>query len=214
MSEYSCTNPDCERVSRVLCYCCAKSYCIEHLKDHNDEYLSQLYQLTNDLNLLSEKLRGRYRQQLDQWRHQAHQTIDLYYEKKCQELESKITPNEKLNKNQQVIQYIQLKISQLIRDQNISQKQIDSLKAATNAVKRELEQISRDNYQLDIPPLIFDDNFIQLDKMKVNVNLYSTIKSFILRENLSTDNCIVMANNSKYLLISQQSNLCLFDQNL
>jgi hypothetical protein len=61
---------------------------------------------------------------------------------------------------------------------------------------------------------MLDENFIPLDKFKVNFNLYSTIKSLILTENLSTDKCIVMANNSKYLLIGQQSNLCLYDQNL
>jgi hypothetical protein len=214
MSEYSCTIRDCRRLSRVLCYCCTKNYCLEHFKDHNDAYLSELYQLTNDINLLSENFRGQYRQQLDQWRHEAHLTIDRYYEKKCQEFESQIIPNEKLNQNRQVIEWIKLKISRFIRDQNIDRQQIDSLKAATNAVKRELEQIPRDNYQLQIPPLILDENFIQLDKTKVNFNLYSTRKSLILTENLSTNNCIVMTNNSKYLLIGQQANLCLFDRNL
>jgi hypothetical protein len=73
MSQYPCTISDCPRLSRVLCYCCTKNYCIEHLKDHNEIYLSQLYQLTNEINLLSEYYRDQYRQQLDQWRHESHQ---------------------------------------------------------------------------------------------------------------------------------------------
>ncbi|CAF3920583.1 unnamed protein product, partial [Rotaria sordida] len=109
MSQYPCTITECPRISRVLCYCCKNNYCIEHLKDHNDIYLSQLYQLTNDINKLSEYFRGQYRQQLDQWRHESHQTIDLYYEKKCQELDNKIIPNEILNQNRQVIEWIKLK---------------------------------------------------------------------------------------------------------
>ncbi len=214
MSQYPCAITECPRLSRVLCYCCTKKYCIEHLKTHNDTYLSQLYQLTNEINLLSEYYRGQYRQQLDQWRHESHQAIDFYYEKKCQELNNKVIPNEKLNQNRQVIEWIKLKIAQLIREQNTTQQQIDSLKAATNAVQRDLKQIPRENLQLNIPPLILDEDFIQLDKTKVNFNLYSTIKSLFLTKNLSTNNCIVMTNNSKYLLIGQQSNLCLFDHNL
>ncbi|CAF1238581.1 unnamed protein product [Rotaria sordida] len=210
MSQYPCTITECPRISRVLCYCCKNNYCIEHLKDHNDIYLSQLYQLTNDINKLSEYFRGQYRQQLDQWRHESHQTIDLYYEKKCQELDNKIIPNEILNQNRQVIEWIKLKISQLIREQNTTQEQINSLKAAINAVKREIEHISKENFQLNIPSLILDENFIQIE----NFNLNSTIKSLFLTKNLITDNSIVMTNNSKYFLINQQSNLCLYDKNL
>jgi hypothetical protein len=214
MSQYPCTITGCPRVSRVLCYCCAKNFCIEHLKDHNDTYLSQLYQLTNEINKISEYLRGQRRQQLDQWRHEAHQTIDSYYEKKCQELESKSIQNEKLNQNRQVIEWIKVKIGQLIREQNTTQEQIDSLKAAANAVQREIEQLPQADFQLNIPPLTLGDNFIQLENSQLTFDLHSTIKSVILTKHLSTDNCIVMANNSKYLLIGQQSNLCLYDQNL
>jgi hypothetical protein len=214
MSQYTCTISECPRLSRVLCYCCKKNYCIEHLKNHNDIYLSQLHQLTNEINLLSEYYRDQYRQQLDQWRHESHQTIEFYYEKKCQELNNKIIPNEQLSQNRQVIEWIKSKIVQLIREQNTTQQQIDSLKAATNALRRELEQIPRENFQLNIPPLIFDENFIQLDKTILNFNLYSTIKSLFLTKQVSTNDCIVMTNNSKYLLIGQQTRLCLFDKNL
>jgi hypothetical protein len=214
MSQYPCTITGCPRISRVLCYCCSKNFCIEHLKDHNEVYLSQLYQLTNEINNLSEYFRGQYRQQLDQWRHESHQAIDLYYEKKCQELDSKSIQNDKLNQDRQVIEWIKSKIAQLIREQNITQQQIDSLKAATNAVQRDLEQIPQENFQLNIPPLILDENFIQLEKTQVTFSLHSTIKSIFLTKHLSTDNCLVMANNSKYLLIGQQSNLCLYDQDL
>ncbi|CAF1208701.1 unnamed protein product [Adineta steineri] len=214
MSHYPCTINECPRLSRVLCYCCTKNYCIEHLKDHNDIYLSQLYQITNEINNLSEHVRGQYRRQLDQWRHESHQTIDLYYEKKCQELDNKTIQHEKLNQNRQVIEWIKSKIAQLIREQNTTQQQIDSLKAATNAVQRELQQTSEENFHLNIPPLILDENFIQLDKTRLTFDLYSTVKSNFLTKDLSTENCIVMTNNSTYLLIGQQLHLCLYDHNL
>ena len=205
---------ECPRLSKVLCYCCSKNFCIEHLKDHHEMYLSQLYQLTNEINNLSEYFRGQYRQQLDQWRHESHQAIEAYYERKCQELDSKNIQNDKLNQNRQVIEWIKVKIAQLIREQNTTQQHIDSLKAATNAVQRDLEGIPRENFQLNIPPLIFDDNFIQLDKKQLNFNLHSTIKSVYLSKHLPTDNCLVMGNNSKYILIGQQSNLYLYNQYL
>ncbi|CAF0731725.1 unnamed protein product [Rotaria sp. Silwood1] len=214
MSQHPCTISECPRTSRVLCYCCKNNYCIEHLKDHNDIYLSQLYQLTNDINKLSEYFRGQYRQQLDQWRHESHQTIDLYYEKKCQELDNKTIQNETINQNRQVIEWIKLKINQLIREQDTTQEQIDSLKAATNAVKREIEQIPTEDFQLNIPPLILDENFIQIEKRRSTFNLHATIKSLFLTKKIITDDSLVMANNSTYFLINQQSNLCLYDKNL
>ncbi|CAF4277469.1 unnamed protein product, partial [Rotaria magnacalcarata] len=107
---------------------------------HNDTYLSQLYELTNQINKLSEYFRGQHRLQLDQWRQESHQAIDSYYEKKCQELDKKSIQNETVNQDRQVLEWIKLKITQLIREQNTTQQQIDSLKAATNAVQREIEQ--------------------------------------------------------------------------
>lgn len=214
MSQYPCSISECPRLSRVLCYCCTKNYCIEHLKNHNDLYLSQLYQLTNEINHLSEYYHDQYRQQLDQWRHQSHRTIDLYYEKKCQELDKQKNPNEKLNQNRQIIEWIKLKIIELIREQNTSQQQIDSLKAAINALQREFQQISQEDFQLNIPPLTFDENFIRLNKTQLNFNLHSIIQSKYLTKQFSTNNCIVMANNSKYFLIGQQTNLGVLDKNL
>ncbi|UJR25221.1 hypothetical protein I4U23_006573 [Adineta vaga] len=214
MSEHSCTITNCVRLARVLCYCCKQNYCIEHIKDHNEVYLSELYQLTNEVNHVSELYRDHYRQQLDQWRHQSHQTIDSYYEKKCQQLDRMKIHDDKFNQNRQVLEWIQMKIVQLIRAQNATHQQIQSLKAAINAIQREFNETLHENLQLDIPPLILNDDLIQFDKSKVNFNLYSTIQSELVRKSLSKDDCIVMTNNSKYFLIGHQEYLCLFDKNL
>lgn len=214
MSQHSCTITGCPRISRVLCYCCNNNYCIEHLRDHNEMYLSQLYQLTNEVNQLSEYFRSQYRQQLDNWRYQAHQTIDLYYEQKCKELDIKTVHNQRLNENRDVIEWIKLKINQLIREQNTTQKQIDSLKAATNAVRREITEMPKESFQLNIPPLILDENFIQLEKKRISFNLPSTIKSLVSTKNIPADDCIVMGNNANHFLFGQQSNLYLYDKDL
>ncbi|CAF3494284.1 unnamed protein product [Rotaria socialis] len=214
MPQYPCTITECPRISRALCHCCQNNYCIEHLRDHNDTYLSQLYELTNQINKLSEYFRGQHRLQLDQWRQESHQAIDSYYEKKCQELDKKSIQNETVNQDRQVLEWIKLKITQLIREQNTTQQQIDSLKAATNAVQREIEQIPKERFQLNIPSLVFDDNFILIGNKQSNFNLHSIVKSLYLTKDISTDSSIVMAANAKYFLISQKSYLYLYDKKL
>ena len=211
MTQQPCSVSECPRLSRVLCYCCRKDFCIEHLKDHQDVNLSQLYQITNEINLLAEYARGSHRERLDQWRHEAHQTIDRFYEEKCQELERKTVENDKLNENRRVIKWIQSKIVQSIREQNITTEQINSLQAASNAIRRDLQQIFHEDYPFDIPPLILDEYFRQ---PKINWNLSSTIKSVIQTTNLTTSKCIVMAAGNKYLLVGEDPNLCLFDHHL
>lgn len=214
MSRYPCTTTGCPQLSRVLCYCCKNNYCIEHLKDHNDIYLSQLHQLANEINKLSEYFRGQYRQQLDRWRHESHQAIDSYYEKKCEELDNKSTQNEIVTRNRQAIERIKINITQLIREHNTTQEEIDSLKAAISAIQRETKQISKENFELNIPPLTFDENFIRIENKQPSFNLNATIKTVFLSKNISSENSIILANNSKYLLILEETNLCLYDKYL
>ena len=208
MSQYSCNAIDCPRRCRVLCYCCEQNFCLEHLNTHQDAYLSQLHQLTDEINLLSESVRGRRRQQLDRWCHEAHQTIDRYYQQKCEELERETIGNE----HRRVIECLQLKVAQMIREQNITTEQINSLQAATNAVRRELKQTVHEDDQYEIPPLKLDDEHFQ--PRKISWNLLSTIESVIRRKNFTKNNCIVIATDGKYFLMGEESNLCLLDDHL
>ncbi|CAF1609618.1 unnamed protein product [Adineta ricciae] len=214
MSRHPCSITNCYRLSRVLCYCCSKNFCVEHIKDHNEEYLCELYQLTNDINQLSESVRNQYRQQLDQWRHQSHQMIDFHYEKKSRELDSLDVQDAKSNEYRQMIKSIQAKVIESIREQNATQEQIQSFKETISKIQGELSQRPHGDFRLNLPLLIVDNNFIQVEKANVSFDLQSTVQSVLKTQAVSSDECIVMANNSRYLLVGNQGNLCLYDKNL
>lgn len=211
MTHQPCSASECSRLSRVLCYCCGKDFCLEHLNAHQDVNLSRIYQLTNEINLLAEYASGTHRQRLDQWRHDAHQTIDRYYEEKCREFDRQTIENDKLNESRRLIKWIQSKIVQSMHEQSITTEQINSLQAASNAIRRDLQEMFHEDHPYEIPPLILDEYFQQ---SKINWNLSSTIKSIIQTQNLTTNKCIVMAVSKKYFLIGEDSNLCLFDEHL
>ena len=214
MSQSSCSVVECTRSSRVLCHCCSNNYCIEHLRVHHEVNLSRLHQLTDDINELMEDYRGRSRQQLDRWRHESHQTIDAYYERKCQELDRLTGGSEQYRQIRQVIDSVKCRIAQFIGEQNVTDEQVKSLQAVVNAVRRDVNEVAFDQADLNVRPLIVDDHFQLSQSTQVSFALNATVESLGRTRHLSTEQCIVMARNSKALLIGQQSSLTLYDETL
>ena len=214
MSQPSCSVLECSRSSRVLCYCCTKNFCIDHLRIHQDANLSHLYQLTDDINELMENYRGRSRQELGRWRHESHQTIDAYYEKKCQERDLLTDANEQYCQIRRVIDSVKWKIAQFIGEQSVTDEQVKSLQAVINAVRRDLNEVVFDQAFLNIPPLILNEHFQTSQNTPVAFDLNATAESINRTRNLSTDQCIVMARNSKVMLIAQESYLGVYDETL
>ena len=209
-----CTSPTCQKQPRVLCYCCMKKFCSTHYRQHDSAQLSRLFILTDEVNLLIEAIRNRYRQQLDRWRQQSHRTVDSYYETKCQEMESKIMTDESLVQNEQVLKVIQQKITRLVGDQDLCAHDIDALEAAMNAVKREIEAQKVNDFQLLIPPLVFDKNFIQIDKKHLLFNMAATMRTIEATIELPTDQSLFVACSSSYLLVCLPENLRMYDLSL
>ncbi|CAF1654838.1 unnamed protein product [Adineta ricciae] len=113
-----------------------------------------------------------------------------------------------------MIKSIQAKLIESIREQDATQEQIQSFKETISKIQRELSQRPHVDFQLNLPPLIFDNNFIQIEKTNVSFRLQSTVHSVLKTQAVSSDECIVMTNNSRYLLFGNQGNLCLCDKNL
>lgn len=56
MSGLPCVINKCNRVSRALCHCCNQNICILHLKEHYETLTSQLNPLTDEINVLENRL--------------------------------------------------------------------------------------------------------------------------------------------------------------
>ncbi len=53
-----CAIQDCKRASRTLCQCCNQNLCRDHFNEHDDLLNSQLNPLTDEMNVLSDRLRA------------------------------------------------------------------------------------------------------------------------------------------------------------
>ena len=90
-----CALDSCKRAARTLCQCCDQYLCREHFIEHDDLLNSQMNPLVDEINVLHDritaidvdKLTAESRRKLDQWRIDCHNAIDLFYERKCQEID-------------------------------------------------------------------------------------------------------------------------------
>ena len=140
-----CAIQDCKRASRTLCHCCDQNLCRDHFNEHDDLLNFQLNPLTDEINALADRLTAinidkiinDSRQKLNQWRIDSHKIIDQFYEKKCQELKHYL--NEIVNKPEQEILDLRLKIAKMI---NMQQTTNDNLKELTSNIQTLKQQIA------------------------------------------------------------------------
>jgi hypothetical protein len=90
-----CKIPQCTRPSFALCNCCEKQICKFHINEHSELLLAQLTPLVDKIDALNNELQSfdinqtniDSRVKLEHWRTEYHRKIDLFYEKKCEELD-------------------------------------------------------------------------------------------------------------------------------
>jgi hypothetical protein len=154
-----CSIESCQRTSTVLCYECNKSFCAEHLKEH-DQYLnSQLQPLANEIKNLSNryalinqnKLINHFREQLDKWRQNSHKTIDRLYKEKCDEL--KRDWPQKLAKPQKDLERLRAKNMEFIREERTTHQDIEQLREEIRVLDQQIKDIEQKGIQIDIRPL-------------------------------------------------------------
>jgi hypothetical protein len=215
-----CGIATCKRVSRALCHCCQQNLCITHLSEHNDLLNSELNPLTDEINVLGERLTtldtkdilGDCHQKLEQWRKDCHKKIDDFVEKKHQELERLIA--DKLYKQQEEVTHIRSKLAVLIRDQEATHEDIDTLTSTIRRLEKEMNKIEETCFSVDTRPLLIDDTAVHVKEIyaqKFNSAALSTVYKTIQR---SPKSSITLASNGRLLLIHQKPNLCFLDPEL
>ncbi|CAF3356246.1 unnamed protein product [Rotaria socialis] len=216
----TCAIEKCKRKSRSICSCCNKNLCHDHLKEHEDLNNPQLNPLMNEFNSLDEQLKssntekliGGCRQKLVQWRDNCCKLINQLYEQKLHELDQRSL--QKLDEQRTQLNLIRSKMTELIRQQETNQGNIDALTLAIRHIHDDIKNIENTRLQIDIRPLNIDDSFIFIQDFEPNkCNLVSLTTPY------RTIDCSgewgpALVSNNRYLLIDRHPNLCLINQQL
>ncbi|CAF1154302.1 unnamed protein product [Rotaria magnacalcarata] len=155
----ACTIKKCETSSCATCHCCKKDLCLDHLKEHKDQLNAQLVPLANQINTFLDGLEhctpasSSSFKELEQWRIEAHKTVDQFHEPMCYELfeERKNKPMEKLTT-------IRNTFDALIRKQGATRENIDSLVNDMQLIEQEINGLK--NIQVNLRPLVIDANLV------------------------------------------------------
>ncbi|CAF0791086.1 unnamed protein product [Rotaria sordida] len=215
-----CVIDGCKYTSRVLCHCCNKNLCLEHLKWHDESIDSEINPLVDDINTLTdqliklniEELTDNSREKLNQWRDDCHMMINKYYEKKCQELNQHYI--QRIDSLQIEIDQIRSKMMKFICEQNITIDDLETLKLNISDVKRKLIQIKIKPMEIDFHPLIINENLISIEEPKLyELDLLKLSKAYRKFE-CTDESWPAMANNDRVLLIDQYPNISLLDRDL
>jgi len=215
-----CSFTKCKRASRALCYVCHKSLCREHFDEHDHSFNSLLNSLNDKVkdfddrldDLNNEELIENCYQTIEKWRDDCYQIIDRLYNKKCREIKRRF--HENIDRQQKKINEIHLNITQLLQEEDISQKNINLLKLDIQNLENDINQLEQTTFQIEVHPLTIENNLIIIEQINTkNFNLkqisypYQTIDC---SNNLTKP----LASNNQYLLIYQMKNLCLINREL
>jgi hypothetical protein len=147
------------------------------------------------------------RHKLDQWHEDCHQTINAFFQQKSQELDSYI--NEAKNQYEIKKASVQSQLDRLKDHPCINLENIDLVKVMMSVIERDLTAIEQTCIQINLRPLVLDDNYIQLEKEFTlrNLSLSMDCPKFGYTEVSSS----AIASNERFLLMHQYPYLSLID---
>ncbi len=215
-----CAIDTCKRKSRALCHCCNKNLCTDHLKEHDDSFNSEVNPLVDELNGAADQLLGinvdnvinNCRQKLDKWRDDSHTTIDRFYEEKCQELKQRCY--ERVDKKRKEIDQMKSKTNELIQEHEATHEDIPLLKATINDIKHDVNQFEQNGIIVDVRPLTINKDLVYIEEWRLNEVDISALPTPCRTIDCSDKDAYMLSSNNCFLLLSQNSNLCLFDREL
>jgi hypothetical protein len=193
---------------------------LQHLSEHNALLISQLNPLTDEINMLGDRLKSFNiheaisdgRQKLEKWTKDCHEKIDRFFEEKYQELEHLIA--DKLDRQQKEILRIQSKVAKLVREQETTRQDIDLLTATIRQLEKEMNKLEETDIQINTHALVVDDSLVQITKTKEDELDLS--KLFPVYRTLSSPvgSYTALDSSDQFLLIHQKPNLCLIGKEM
>ncbi|CAF3879728.1 unnamed protein product [Rotaria sp. Silwood1] len=162
-----CAMETCKCKSRVLCHCCNKNLCSDHLKEHDDLINSQVNSLVDEINTLDNQLSVlNVDEVIGKCRHDCHMVLDRFYEENCQELQQCCI--QQVNHKRKKIHQLKLKINELIQEQEVTNDDIFSLKTTINDIKRDVNQFEEHGILVDVYPLSINQNLVYIEESTSN----------------------------------------------
>ncbi|UJR34191.1 hypothetical protein I4U23_021597 [Adineta vaga] len=217
-----CVISMCKFKSSTICSCCNKNLCIDHLKEHDELIRIRLECLNNEMkNLIEEiqtinmeKLIEINREKLYQWKENCYEIIENYYEEKCNELQRFCY--EKFEQQRKELDQLQIRIDNFNLNENISEKDLQSLKISLHDFQQDINQLKQKGIQITIQPFLLNNQSISILNSKPDA---FNINQSILSSPYRTIECVngwqsELASNDRLILFSLADNLCLFDRDL
>ena len=142
-STQHCAINDCKRPCRALCLCCDQYLCRDHLNEHDTLINAQIPLLMDQLNSLSDQFNRDdgsefvFLKDIEQWRENAHRTVDQFYERKLQQRQQVIQI--KRSKQKKEFDRMKLNFNELVQQQEATKQQIDSMKQSIEFFEHELQ---------------------------------------------------------------------------
>ncbi|CAF1261440.1 unnamed protein product [Adineta steineri] len=215
MSE-KCSIATCERLKHALCHGCKLNFCREHMFEHSLATHLQLNPLIDQTNQLQDVLKGLNHtmaiepafKQLELWRQKAHQTVDLYYGAKLQELELYVI--NKIKEQEQELIAIQARITTSSREQDTTHELIDILTLRIESLRRDINKVLQSDFPLQINPLTIDKNVINIEPL-FDISKLPPVYRILNRHHQSFTS---IAANDKLLLLHHKGTLLFVDESL
>jgi hypothetical protein len=215
-----CVTDGCKYTSRVLCHCCNKDFCLEHLKQHDETINSQINPLVDEINTLSanlitlntEELISNCREKLDQWRDDCILMINQFYDKKCQELNRRC--HKRLDLFQVEMNEIRSKMTKLINEKEITSDDLEILSLNIYDIKKKVEQIKKKSFEINFYPLKLDENLISIEEPKIYQLDLSKLSTPFRKLNCTDQSWPTMISNDHFFLVDQYPNIILFNKDL
>jgi hypothetical protein len=164
-----CSISTCDSPSIATCLCCNEYLCRDHYIEHDDSLHLKLNDLTEQINKLASRLEAfninkitsDFIIKLDKWRSDSYRFIDNFYNKKCQELHDYI--NEILNKSEEEMINLRLKIAKMVNVQQITDKNLKLLTLNIKNLQEQINQIEHISIPFNIDSLVINDNLIDIN---------------------------------------------------
>jgi len=169
--------------------------------------------LTDRLNTLNiENMTADSRRKLEQWRDRSHQQIDRLFEQKCEELDRIM--NKKIQKQREEVTHLQSKIAEIIREQETTRQQIDSLTTTMHDLKEQMNELENTSLRVTTQRLIIDDGLISIESTAEHeLDLSNLPTPCTTIQRLGGSKFSICASDN-YLLIHRKPNLCLVDREM
>ena len=214
----TCSINECKRTSCALCHCCQQDICLYHLKEHQELLISQLDPIVDQINVLENRVNalnidhmiGDAHEKLKLWRQDCYKKIDKFVEEKSQQLTQ--YANKKLDKQRQDIDHMRYKMIELIQEQEVTRNDIDSLKSKIINLEKDMIKIEQTSIDILVQSTMIDDDVIRIQEANPYQFDLSSLSQVSKTIQCSKEKWAALATNDTFLLMYQESNLCLVDR--